>query len=281
MREAPEGEVRFVGAGYFKVAGIAVRKGREFVRTDDTLRPVPGLINETAAQRLFPGENPLGKRLLPNQGLFRPLEVVGVVADTRQLGLQEEPGLQVYVPVSYNFPQYVIVRTTGDAGTLAQAIRATSRELAPDVPAPEVQWMEERLDSQVALPRFYLVLFGAFAIAGLLLAAVGTYGVISYSVTERTHDIGVRMALGAEQSEILQMVAGRGLFLTGLGVALGLAGAVALTTFLEKLLYGVRPNDPATLICAALLLSAVALFASYLPARRATKIDPLEALRYE
>jgi putative ABC transport system permease protein len=281
MREPPEAEVRFVGTSYFKVAGIAVRMGREFVRSDDTRQPVPGLINETAARRLFPGANPLGKQLLPNYKKFRPLEVVGVVADTRQLGLQEEPGLQVYVPVSYNFPQYVIVRTNGDTGTLAQAIRAASRELAPNAPAPEVRWMEERFDSQVALPRFYLVLFGAFAMAGLLLAAVGTYGVMSYSVTERTHDIGVRMALGAERAEILRMVVGKGLLLTCLGTALGLAGALALTSFLEKLLYGVRPNDPATLICAALLLGAVALLACYVPARRATKIDPMEALRYE
>jgi putative ABC transport system permease protein len=242
---------------------------------------VPSLINETAARRLFPGENPLGKRLIPEFGKYRPLEVVGVVADTRQLGLREEPGLQVYVPVSYNFPHHVIVRTSGDLRTSAPAVRAVSRELAPNAPAPEFEWMEESLDSQVALPRFYLVLFGAFASAGLLLAALGTYGVMSYSVAARTHDIGVRMALGAERAEILRMVVGKGLFLTGLGTALGFAGSFALTSFLEKLLYEVRPHDPVTLIGAALLLGAVALVACYIPARRATEIEPTEAIRYE
>jgi putative ABC transport system permease protein len=281
MREPPEAEARFVGVRYCKVAGIAVRKGREFVRADDTLRPVPGLINETAARQLFPGENPIGKRLLTGYRDFQPLEVVGVVADTRQLGLREEPGLQVYVPVSHNFASHVIVRTSGDIRPLAQAIRAASRELAPDAPAPEIRWMEESLDEQVALPRFYLGLFGAFAIAGLLLAAVGTYGVMSYSVTARTHDIGVRMALGAERAEILRTVVGKGLLLTGLGTVLGFAGAFALTSFLEKLLYGVRPHDPVTLICAALLLGTVALVACYIPARRATEIEPTEAIRYE
>ncbi len=241
-------------------------------------RPTPVLINEAVAQRLGLGGNPLGRRLATRYK-WDPVEVVGVTGDSRQLGLETDPGLQVYMPLSRNYPTSLIVRA--DAGFLPGAVRGIVREFAPNSPAPEIQWMDERFDAQVALPRFYLALFGAFAVTGLLLAAVGTYGVLAYSVAARNHDIGIRMALGAERSKILRMVVGRGVLLGCVGGALGVAGALALTRFLEKLLYGVRPNDPATLICASLLLIAVAAAASYTPARRAARVDPMTALRHE
>ena len=232
------------------------------------------------ARRLRLDENPLGRRLATGYK-WDPVEVVGVTGDSRQLGLKTDPGLQVYLPLSRNYPNSMMVRAGVGAGYLPGAVRGIVREFAPNSPAPEIQWMDERIDEQVALPRFYLALFGAFALAGLLLAAVGTYGVLAYSVAERTHDIGIRLALGAEGGRILRMVVGRGVLLACVGGALGVAGALALTRFLEKLLYGVRPNDPVTLICASLLLIAVAAAASYLPARRAARVDPMTALRHE
>ncbi len=272
---------RHVAPGYFQAVGIPLHKGRDFAAVDDSRTPVPALLNESAARRLFAGENPVGRRLTTQYRSRRVLEVVGVVGDARQLGLRQEPGFQLYLPLSYGSPQYVLARVASDPRAIAGAVRAAMREIAPDAPAPGIRTLDEMFDREIAQPRFYLALLGAFAAAGVALAAIGIYGVLSFAAARRTREIGIRMALGGERRDILRMVAGHGMMLAGIGAVVGVAGAFALSRFLAKMLYGVRPNDPATLACGTVLLMGIAALACYVPARRATKIDPMEALRYE
>jgi len=280
---------------YFRTMGIPFLQGRLFTEQDVYTSPWVVIINKTLAKRFFPNENPLGKRLAlggqknPGQPVTdsrgRPLwmEIVGVVADTRNLDLSAETAADVYVPYrQWPMPSpALVVRTAGNPAILTAAIRSEVIAANKNLPPPTIQSVDDILRDTVAQPRYQTLLSSLFGITALILAAVGIYGVTSYAVAQRTHEIGIRMALGAERSDVLKLIIGQGFKLALMGVGTGILGALALTRFFASLLYGVKPTDPLTFVMVSLLLIAVALLACYIPARRATKVDPLVALRYE
>lgn len=270
---------------YFKTLGIPVRAGRSFTSADLLGSLRVSLINETLRRRFFPGEDPIGKRINLNVvGEPDWSQIVGVVGDVKYNGMADEVQPAIYQPLAQE-PAWggalVIKTDSADPLSVTAAVRNEIRKLDPDLPVTNVTTMEQRLSTAVAQPRFRTTLIALFAVVALILACVGIYGVISYSVTLRTHEIGIRMALGAQTGDVLRMVIRQAITLAVTGVALGLAASYALTSLMSKLLFGVKPTDPTIFIATALLLAATALVASYLPARRATKVDPLVALRYE
>ncbi len=282
-----------ISPDYFQTLGIQLRAGRPFAATDGNESPRVAIINETFAQHFFPNETPIGHRLLV--GSPAPT-IVGVVGDTRHSGLDQRVSYEVYLPYlqpskySELFQLTLAVRGASDQNdsdgmanlsALAAAIRDQVRAIDLNEPVFQVIKMDERLSNSVAERRFQTLLLSFFAAVALFIATVGIYGVISYAVSRRTHEIGVRMALGAQAGDVLRMVVWRGMSLTLIGVTLGLAAALALTRVLKNLLFEVSTTDPATFALIALLLVGVALIASYIPARRATKVDPLQALRHE
>lgn len=279
----PTAEIRFVSPNYFRVMGIPVKAGRPFAEQDTGPGSGVVIINETMSRRFWPGESPLGRRISYEWDKGRWLTIVGVVGDVKEFGLEAETRPEMCVPFLQEAPPWMslAVRTSSDPMSLLPAVQAQISAVFKDVPAFDVRTMEQRLADSLASRRFSMVLLGLFAALALILAVVGIYGVVSYAVTQRTHEIGVRMALGASRGSVLVMVIRNGLVLTALGVTLGLAGASALTRLLASLLYDVKPTDPLTFGAVALLLVGVALLATYLPARRATKVDPMVALRYE
>ena len=274
-----------VSAGYFKAMGIPLRRGRLFTERDTKDSPRVALINETMATKMFPYEDPIGKRITfdnrdKNPGWF---EIVGIVGDVKQYGLDEATTMQTYEPYTQQTFSYMtlVVRTTGDPANLSTAIRSEILKLDKDQPAGNVKTLSEFFSTSIAQQRFSMVLLGVFAAVALVLAAVGIYGVLSYAVTQRTHEIGIRMALGAGRRDVLRLVVGQGMLLTMIGVAGGVIAALALTRLMASLLFGVTATDAVTFASVASVLVAVALLACYVPARRATKVDPLVALRYE
>ncbi len=275
----PVAELRSINPDYFRAMRSPLLKGRYFI---DTEKVSVCIINETMARRFFPHEDPIGKRV--NTGDLAPqpfwLSIIGVVGDVRHFGLDDRARFDVYVN-STESEMYLVVRTASDPLSLAPAVRREVQAVDKDVPVSNVTTMDQILSNSLSSRRFSMLLLGIFAGLALILAAVGIYGVISYSVTQRTHEIGIRMALGAERSDVLRLVVRQGMVLTLAGVGAGVAGSLALTRFLSSLLYEVRPTDPATFVSISLLLTGVALLATYIPARRATKVDPMVALRYE
>jgi putative ABC transport system permease protein len=280
-KEIPMCNSRVAGPGYLRTMGIPLRRGRDIQETDAEGAPPVVLVNEMLARLLWPGQDPLGRRLVLRENLLVP--VVGVVGDVHQSGLDVPPQPEFYLSALQGFrsADSLAIHTKVDAASLTGAVRQAIWSVNPDVPITDVATMEEILDQEVFQRRVQTTLLGFFAALALVLSAVGTYGVIAYAVAQRTHEIGVRMALGAERIEVLRLVLGQGLKLTLIGVAVGITGAFGLTRFLSSLLYGVKPSDPLTFTAVSLLLTAVALFASYIPARRASKVDPVVALRYE
>jgi len=271
-----------VSPGYFSTLGIRVLKGRTFTDADDEQAPEVVVINEALARHMWPGENPLGKEL----PLLRDkLTVVGVVADTRHEGLSADIESEIYVPLlqqERRIPgMQLAVRTAADPVGMVSAVRTQIAAVDPEEPIYNVTTLEQSLSDSVSPRRFNVLMLGIFAGIALALATVGIYGVMAFSVSQRTREIGIRMALGAERGDVLKLVVGEGLVLSLAGAVIGLAGAFALTRFLSNLLYSVRPTDPVTFAGVALLLTGVALLAIYIPARRATKVDPMVALRYE
>lgn len=276
--------------GYVRAMTIPLIKGRELAEQDTDKAPMAALINETMARELWPNEDPLGKRIKfpgseKNSQPWRT--IVGVVGDVNQYALDRKPPMQIYLPEA-QYPtssMTLVVRTSYDSGgdpvgTIA-AIRGEIRGMDPDQAVFNIATMETLLSDSISLRRFSMLLLIIFALVALALAAVGIYGVISFAVTQRTHEIGIRMALGARGMDILKLVVTRGLFLTLSGVAIGLVAAAGLTRFLQTLLYGVSATDPVTFIAISFLLTGVALGACFVPALRATKVDPMIALRYE
>jgi putative ABC transport system permease protein len=236
------------------------------------------------ARRHWPGESAVGKKIIVRR-LSKPVarEVVGVVGDVRHTGLDSEPRPELFLHSPQNpfGSMTFVVRTSGDPSALLQAVKSEVWAVNKNLPFYSTATMEGLVSATLKERRFSLLLLGAFAVVALVLAGVGIYGLISYSTAQRTHEIGLRVALGARGGDIMRMVVGEGLLLSGAGVAVGLAGALLLTRFLGRLLYGVAPTDPLTFAAISALLVCVALAACYLPARRAARIDPMEALRYE
>lgn len=274
-----------VSAKYFEVMGIRLLKGRVFTVADTADSVRVAIINETLAQRIWPGEDPTGQRLKwgPLEGDWPWLEVVGVVADVKLNGVERDAPSQAYVPFAQHPTglQWLVARTAGDPLQVAAAVERTIHALDKDLPVVSIRSMEQLLGRSMAQRRLTLFLLVSFAALALLLAAVGIYGVISYSVRQRTHELGIRMALGAQTGDVLKLILKQGLRLTLLGVVIGLGAAFALTRWMETLLFNVRPTDPLTYTVIACVLTLVALFACYIPARRATKVDPMIALRCE
>jgi putative ABC transport system permease protein len=281
--EEPQADYLSVSPNYFEVMRIPLVRGRGFTERDVEGAPAVALINETMARRVFPGEDPLGKRVVVDYMERRvPLEIVGVVADTRQK-VGEAAGMQIYDCYLQRpwLSSSFIVRAEGDPAALAPAAQRAVREVDATRAAAGVKTMEQLLSESVAQPRFYAQLLTAFACVALLLAAVGVYGVMSYTVTQRTHEIGIRIALGARGGDVVRMVVRQGMALALGGVLAGLAAAFALTRLLASLLYEVSATDAGVFAFVSLLLTTVALLACLLPARRATRVDPMVALRYE
>jgi predicted permease len=283
--DQPSADRRVISPDYFRAMSIPVRKGRPFSERDVRDAPAVVVINETFAQRYFAGAEPLGQRIVFTDAPDSPArEVVGVVADVRHAGLDAPAGLEYYVPY-YQAPATrvtLVARTaSGDPASIAPGLRGLIRETDKDLPLWNIRTMKSLLSGSVARHRFNMTLLGIFALVALLLASLGIYGVMSYSVTHRTHEIGIRLALGARPADVLKMVLKQGMLLAGVGVALGLACSFALTRSMSSLLYGVSATDPLTFGLISLLIIIVAFAANYLPARRATKVDPMVALRYE
>jgi predicted permease len=288
--QEPIARARFVSPGFFRTLNIPIRKGRDFTEQDIDGAPGAVIVSETMARQFWPNQDPIGKVMKPGYPASALIcTVVGVAADVRHWLSIEEPPVAYYpydqIPASYVplLESYftLTLHTAGNPENLAAAVRARIHSLDSSVPVYDVQTMDDLVRQAAAGNRFQMLLFGVFAGVGLLLAAVGIYGVISYSVTHRTHEIGIRMALGARRGEVLRLIVSDGLRLALAGSAIGLAGALGLSRFLNDLLYGVKANDPATFAAVFFVLLAVAVLACYLPARRATKVDPMVALRYE
>jgi putative ABC transport system permease protein len=294
--------VRFslISNDYFRTFGIPVREGRAFSDGDKSNSQPVAIVNETLVRRFFAGQDPIGKtiwmgppeHLLPSdqqtpQNRFVRRTIVGVVADVKGRSLNQEPPALVYVPLNqyrregWSNALMLAVQTTTPPDTVISAIREQVRLLDLDQPITNVRTMDELLSRALSSAKFSLWLLGLFAVLGLLLAAIGIYGVMVTAVMQRTHEIGLRMALGAQTGDVMWLVIRQGMFPVLIGVAAGLLAALGLTRLMSTLLFEVSATDPLTLALITVLLTMVALLACYIPARRATKVDPLIALRYE
>ena len=269
---------------YFQTMHIPLKAGRTF-NDHDTAETTPVIIiNETAARRAFPGQDPLGKRIIVWREEKFPREIVGVVGDVKATTLDEETPAQIYVPHAQDAgwgTMGIAVRTKGDPETLTAQLRDVITALDKDVPPFDIKTMDEAFSESVAKQRLIVLLFGTFSVFALLLATIGIYGVIAYSVAQRTHEIGIRLALGAQRRTVLGMIIKQGMILTLIGAVVGLVGAFLVTRVMKSVLYNVSTTDPIIFIGVPLVLALVALVACYIGARRATKVDPLTALRYE
>ena len=277
-------QFRLVTPDYFRAMRIPLRRGRLFDSRDRKGAAEVIIVSQKLADRLWPNENPIGKGLLVPDGLTPELrQVVGVVGDVRHDGLAEEAPIEIYRPFYQAYWPFftLVVRSSIDPMQLANAVRQAVSSVDKDQPVQSIRTMDELAADSVALRRASMVLVATFAWIALLLAALGIYSVMSYAVAQRTQEIGLRMALGAQPSDVLKLVTGEAMLLALMGIGLGLVGAFLLTRFLVSLLYSVQPTDPTTFAAVSMMLTAVALLASYIPAWRATKVDPVEALRCE
>ncbi len=288
-REFPyETRLGLVGSGYFQLLGTAIRQGREFAARDGLKAPQVVLVNETFVRKFFPHENPIGKRINPSiqadDGPLLMREIIGVVADIKSKNLSEgaEPEVYLHLAQCPAFGSFtVMLRTQQDAQNLTKLIRDKLNQLDRNVSLGQIRTFDSYLSDAVAQPRFNSLLLGIFAGVALLLTALGLYGVVSYSVMQRTQEIGIRMALGAQTRDVLRLVLGQGLKLVLMGAGIGLVGAFAAAQMLKSLLFGVSATDPLTFAAIVGFLMVVALLACWIPARRATKVDPMIALRCE
>jgi putative ABC transport system permease protein len=284
--DMPDANYLVVAPNYFRTMGIPLRQGRTFSEADlqDSQRVV--MVNEELARRYWPGQNPLGKRLKTGTDPKLPwLTVVGVAANVRTEGPDEGFEPELYIPYrQYPWlldPRFFVVRTAGDPLAIAQAVRREVMALDSAIPIADVRPLDQIAGEPAAPRQFLMTLLTVFGALALVLAGVGVYGVMAYSVAQRTHEFGIRMALGAQRANVLRSVVTQGLLRAGIGLAIGGAAALALAHFMSSLLFQVQPTDPATFTAVALGLFGLALLACYIPARRATKVDPMVALRYE
>lgn len=285
LADRPSVGVRVVTPGYFQTMSIPILKGRSFTEHDRDNTPNVIIVNEALASRFWPNGDAIGKRLGfeedPGKQVWR--EIVGVVGNVRHKALEIEVMPETYFPYQQypsNFMS-LVVHTASDPVSMVPAIRNQVLSVDKDQPVSDIMTMEQRLAKSVASSRFVMLLLGAFSVLALGLAAVGIYGVMAYLVTQRTQEIGVRMALGAQKRDVLKLVVAKGMALAIIGTAIGLVASLVLTRLMRSLLFGVTPTDWFTFVIASMLLLTVALLACYIPARRATKLDPLIALRYE
>jgi putative ABC transport system permease protein len=285
--DEPSADFFTINAGYFKTMGIPLLRGRDFTERDDATTPGVIIVNEAFARKFFPNEDPIGKRIKPGISTDdsdpRMCEIVGLAADVRNRDLTSDYRAGYFVPAAQiAFSQMTLVlRTTNDPHSLITAVQNEVHAMDDEVPVFNVKTMDEYLATTVAAPRFNATLLVIFAAVALVLTVVGLYGVMSYSVAQRTNEIGIRMALGAQTRDVVRLIVGQGFKLVLLGLVLGLVVALALTRVIASLLFGVTAYDPLTFIAVAVVLAGVALLACYIPARRATRLDPLHALRYE
>jgi putative ABC transport system permease protein len=283
-----------VSAGYIKAMGMPLLRGRFITEQDKNNTPRVAVIDEYLAHGLFSGEDPIGQRLtIPGNDKMAdiPFEIVGVVGHVKHFGLDapKEVPFQFYMPYVQIPDDFItgltgmalVARTQGDPAAMAAPMKETILAVDKDQPVTAVRTLEQVLADSLAQRRFTMLLLGLFAGLALVLASVGIYGVMSYTVAQRTHEIGVRMALGARPGDVLRMVVRQGMALAGIGITIGLAVAFALTRLMSSFLFGVSATDPLTFIAIPLVLAGVALAACFVPARRATKVDPMVALRYE
>jgi putative ABC transport system permease protein len=295
MANLVNSQLQIISPSYLSTARVPLKAGRDFTPQDTRDRTLVTIVNETLAHTMWPGENPIGKRIAcceaGPKGRMDPVwhEVVGVVADVRAWGLDRQVQPEFYIPLAQmpasawdwiGRTMDLVVRTRGGAVPIRE-LQSTVASVAPTVPIYRLSTMQQKISSTLERSHFDTFLLAIFASTALLLSSVGIYGVLSYMVAQRTRDIGIRMALGASQAQIVWDVLGSGVRLAGIGLAVGLAAALAATRLLSSLLYGVRPTDAVTFAAVSFILLVVALIASYLPARRATRVDPLAALRYE
>ncbi|HEY9402426.1 MAG TPA: ABC transporter permease [Pyrinomonadaceae bacterium] len=283
---------RIISPGYFQAMGVGVRNGREFDHRDRADGQPTAIINETMARRFWPNQNPIGKRLALTTEVYQGgkfnldaawREVVGVVGDVRHFGLASEPVAEAYIalPQSPEREMTVVIRTSSDPLALAPAVRREVASIDKDQPVANIRTMDQIMSESLARPRFSFLLLTIFAGVALVLSAVGVYGVMSYSVGQRTHEYGIRMALGAQTRDMFTLVLKEGFMLAIIGIGVGIAGALALTHYLRSLLFGISATDPVIFVSISLMLIAITLLACYIPARRAMRVDPMVALRYE
>jgi predicted permease len=282
MSERPSANRHLVSPSYFATLQIPIRAGRDFNERDSSTVPHVAIVNETFARQRFPGEDPIGRTLITGMAEL-PSEIVGVVADVRSSGLNTPPEADYFLPALQRPETFtnILVRTNVSPAAMAPAVREALRAVALDLPLLEPQALSTRIAATVADRRLALVLLGGFAALALVLASLGVYSVMAHLVAVRTSEIGIRMALGASPGMVLRMVLGHGRRLTLAGIALGMAGALVVSTLLRQALFEVNAADPVIYGAVAVVLLLVAEFASWLPARRATRIDPVIALRSE
>jgi predicted permease len=278
-------QVAQVSPGYFGAMGIPVKAGRDFTEDDGTSALGAVLVNETFARREFPGESPVGRRLHLGRDRATVFAIDGVVGDVRQSALDREPPAQIYFPYRddrVGFGSFaLVVRFAANTPAVASLVRKTVASIAPDVPLYSVRMMDDVIIQSLAARRLNLTLLGLFAATAVLLAACGLYGVLAYTVTQRSRELAIRVALGARPQAVIALVVRHGVAIASTGIIIGLAGAMALSRTIEGMLYGVGARDPLTLVAVAAFLAFIALVATYLPARRAARSDPMVTLRLE
>jgi putative ABC transport system permease protein len=280
---SPGADYLIITSGYLRAMRTPLLAGRDFGPQDTFTSPSVTLVNQAFAAKYFPKENPIGQKLNICWTINSPAQIVGVVSDARQTELQATPKPTIFLDNSQAAMYFsnLTVRTREDPHQMTRAVLAAIHRINPDQAVSSVRTMDDVLSNSVARPRLQLILLAIFAGMAVLLAAVGVYGVLSYSVVQRTQELGIRVALGATGSDVLFMVLKEGLVLMAIGVSIGLTAAFMLTRLLRSLLFEVQPTDPLTLVCVTAILLVIALIATVIPARRAVHTDPLVALRYE
>jgi len=286
--DQPEEQLRIVTDGYFQTMKVPLVKGREFTDRDRLGAPRVAVVNESLARKHFPDGRVIGRRVAFSRNEPQWYEIVGIVGNIKHRGLDAPDRPEMYVPYRQPLfsnwtvrPMQVVVRTAGDPLAAAATVRREIARLDPDQPISDVRTMDERIGRSLESRRFNMILLAAFAALALALAAIGIYGILAYAVTERTHEIGVRLALGAQPRDVLSMIVAQGMAMTAAGAAIGVVAALTVTRLMSSLLFGISAADPMTFAAIPLLLGVVAFVACYVPARRATRVDPLVALRTE
>jgi len=275
-----------ISPGYLTTIGTAILRGRDFVESDTADSMPVALISLSMARKFWPSEDPVGKQVGPRSTKYPAATIVGITADVKHLSLREEPIPEMYVPFTQKvwpslYTMTVALRTSSEPTSVTATVRQALHSVDPDLPLAKITTMTHLVDESMAKPKFAMLLLGSFGVLSLLLASVGMYGVVSYSVAQRTQEISIRMAIGAQRTSVFAMVLSQGALLLALGISLGLLASFAASRLMSSFLYGVQPTDVATYIGVSIFLAGVTLLACYIPARRAMRIDPMVALRYE